>query len=619
MKYQFQPDCIAHNYSFQIIATFDGPVANVKVTPLSESTFAFAITGQATPSGSLYNPSKAKAPLSTAKVYDSLFVRQWDSWVTENKNSIWFGKLEKSSNLYKLSPLTNVLDSKLHLESPVPPFGGGDNFDISRNGLVFIAKDPTLDPANHTKTDLYYVPLDFSEAKAPKPLMIKTGNLIGYCGCPTFSPSGKSLAFTRMRSDQYESDKPRLLVVPNVKDLNDVQEFFQADDGEGAWDRSPSSILWSQDGETLYVTAEEHGRVKLWSIASSPRLAKGLPTALTATGAVTDARRLSANSASLFLTSTSLTDSSTYSILNLSSSSSPTPLLQEISSISKSGSLFGLHRYQVSEFYFRGAGDYDVHAWVLKPSYFDPSKKYPLAYMIHGGPQGAWTDSWSTRWNPAIFAEAGYIVVTPNPTGSTGYGMALTNGIRNNWGGRPYEDIVKGFDYIEGNLPFVDTSRAVALGASYGGYMINWINGHPLGRKFKALVTHDGVFSTLNQYSSEELFFPHHDFAGTLWENRENYEKWDPARFTAEWATPTLVIHNDLDYRLPVSEGLAVFNVLQSKKIPSRFLTFPDEVREQIIQMRLSLTLPESLGAQARKLFSVASASTWLDKQVYWC
>ena len=155
--------------------------------------------------------------------------------------------------------------------------------------------------------------------------------------------------------------------------------------------------------------------------------------------------------------------------------------------------------------------------------------------------------------------------------------MALQNGIKNSWGGRPYIDLVKGFEYIEANLPYVDTTRAVACGASYGGYMVNWIQGHELGRKFKALVTHDGVFSTLNQYSSEELFFPHHDFGGTLWENREGYEKWDPAKYLENWATPHLIIHNELDYRLPISEGLAPFNLLQMKGIPSKFVTFPDE------------------------------------------
>ena len=155
--------------------------------------------------------------------------------------------------------------------------------------------------------------------------------------------------------------------------------------------------------------------------------------------------------------------------------------------------------------------------------------------------------------------------------------MSLQNGIKENWGGRPYIDLVKGFEYIESKLPYVDTSRAVALGASYGGFMINWIQGHDLGRKFKALVTHDGVFCTLNQYASEELFFPLHDFGGTLWENRAGYEKWDPSAHTANWSTPHMIIHNELDYRLPIGEGLAPFNVLQTRGVESKFLTFPDE------------------------------------------
>ncbi|KAK3366453.1 Alpha/Beta hydrolase protein [Podospora didyma] len=224
-----------------------------------------------------------------------------------------------------------------------------------------------------------------------------------------------------------------------------------------------------------------------------------------------------------------------------------------------------------------GDGDYDVHALVMRPSNHDPKKKYPLCFLIHGGPQGAWGDGWSTRWNPAIFAEQGYVVVSPNPTGSTGYGMSLQNGIKGNWGGRPYNDLVKCFEYIEKEMPFVDTDRGVALGASYGGYMINWIQGHPLGRKFKALVCHDGVFSTLNQWSTEELFFPIHDFEGTIYENREGYARWDPAQFVNEWATHQLIIHSELDYRLPITEGLSPFNILQSKGIPSKLLMFPDE------------------------------------------
>lgn len=191
--------------------------------------------------------------------------------------------------------------------------------------------------------------------------------------------------------------------------------------------------------------------------------------------------------------------------------------------------------------------------------------------------QSSWTRSWSTRWNPAVFAEQGYVVICPNPTGSTGYGQALVDAITESWGGLPYEDLVNGFEYIKQHLPYVDTDRAVALGASYGGYMMNWFQGHPLGRVFKALVCHDGVFSMTNQISSDEQYFPNHDLGGPYWKNRETWEKWSPARFTGNWSTPMLVIHNELDYRLPISEGLAMFNVLQERGIESRFLTFSDE------------------------------------------
>lgn len=559
----------------EVVTSFNGSVSNPKVVPLDSNTFALALTGLATPDGDLYNPETTKKPHSTGKVYSSLFVRQWDTYVTANKSTIWYTTIKISEGAYKMNtaPLTNALKGhSFRLESPVPPFGGAGDFDISKNGIVFVAKDPNLDPANHTKTDLYYIPLQtFTERQAPSPQIVKTGNLKGYSQSPVFSPDAKSVVFTRMKSDQYESDKPRLLLVPDITDLTNVQEFYETKDGEGKWDLRPEGVTFSRDGSELYVTAEENGRGKLFKLPASPRHASDLPVAIINDGTVTDTKVLP--DGKLLISSNSLVDNSIYSIIDPSKPDD----ISTVSSISKSGKAFGLSQDQVDEFWYEGAEGYHVHAWILKPSNFDKSKKYPLAYLIHGGPQGAWNEGWSTRWNPAIFAEQGYVVVTPNPTGSTGYGMAFQNGIRNQWGGRPYIDLVKGFEYIESNLRYVDTSRAVALGASYGGYMVNWIQGHPLGRKFKALVTHDGVFSTLNQFSSEELFFPRHDFAGTLWENRENYEKWDPAKHLNNWATPHMIIHNELDYRLPIAEGLAPFNILQSKGIPSKFLTFPDE------------------------------------------
>ena len=366
----------------EIVTSFNGSLSNPKVVPIGSNTFALALTGLATPDGELYNPDAVKKPYSTGRVYSSLFVRQWDSYVTENKSAIWYTTLKFHQGMHISSaPLTNALKGhSFQLESPVPPFGGAGDFDISKNGLVFVAKDPTLDPANHTKTDLYYIPLQtFTESQAPSPQIIKTGNLKGYSGSATFSPDAKSIIFTRMRSDQYESDKTRLLLVPDIADLTNVQEFFETKDGEGKWDLRPEGITFSKDGSELYVTAEENGRGKLFKLPASPRHASDLPVAIVSDGTVTDSKLLP--DGKLLISSNSLVDNSTYSILD---PSKPSEFLS-VSSVSKAGKAFGLSQDQVDEFWYEGAEDYSVHAWVLKPSNFDKSKKYPLAYLIHGG------------------------------------------------------------------------------------------------------------------------------------------------------------------------------------------------------------------------------------------
>lgn len=379
--------------------------------------------------------------------------------------------MEKKDGKYILAGpgLVNAL-AGTKLSSPVPPFGGTGDFDVSSSGLIFVAKDPTIDPAIYTKTDLYYIPLStFTEAKTPSPQLVETPGLEGYSQSPTFSHDGRKIAFTRMRSKQYESDKTRLLLVPSVDDLSKVEEFYKTDDGEGGWDARPEGIVWSHDDSSLFVTAEQAARNLVFTLPADPKTAKELPKVVKTTdGSVSDVRQLAESSSKLFVTSSSLVDNSCYSVADPSHGS-----IHVVSSNSKQGKTFGLSRSSVSDVTFKGAGDYDVHALVLKPSDFDPSRKYPLCFLIHGGPQGAWMDGWSTRWNPAIFAEQGYVVVSPNPTGSTGYGMALQNGITGDWGGKPYNDLVNAFEYIADHLPYVDINRAVALGASYGGYMIS--------------------------------------------------------------------------------------------------------------------------------------------------
>jgi dipeptidyl aminopeptidase/acylaminoacyl peptidase len=230
----------------------------------------------------------------------------------------------------------------------------------------------------------------------------------------------------------------------------------------------------------------------------------------------------------------------------------------------------------LQSFWFTGAEKTRVEGFLLKPPNFDAHKKYPMKFLIHGGPQGAWDDAWSYRWNPELFAADGYLVVMINPRGSTGYGQRFIDQINGDWGGRPYVDLMRGLDYVERTYPFVDKDRECALGASYGGYMINWILGH--STRFKCLVSHDGMFNTESAYgTTEELWFPEWEFKGTPWTNRVMYRRWSPHLSATNFKTPTLVVHGQLDYRLDVSEGFQLFTTLQRLGVPSKMLYFPDE------------------------------------------
>lgn len=565
--------------------TVPGPVSDLKVTVIEPGKVGFAVSGKANPDGSLYNPHDAKKPHTTGRLYTSLFVRHWDAYVEPQKNAIWYGLLEQAplsparrqAGKFSVSGLTNLISVSglTGVESPIPPFGGTGDFDISPSAIVFIAKDTNLDPATHTSCSCYYAPMfSWTSMSVADAKICKVTALQGAMSSPVLSADGGSIALLAMREDGYEADKNRILYVPNPWN-GEMIEVFESTDGKGQWDSSPSAVSFAYDDKSLLIQVEQIGRGVLYQLPLQ-HIKEATPDALkrlTHSGFVNDVVPAATNSSKLFISSSSLVDNSVWSIIDPAHPAD----VQVVSSNGRGGSAFGLSPTQVDEIWYRGAEDHPVHAWVVKPSNFKPGEKYPLAYIIHGGPQGAWNDQWSTRWNPAVFAEQGYVVITPNPTGSTGYGQSFTDAICGEWGGRPYVDLVKGFEYIEQNMDYVDTTRAVALGASYGGYMMNWIQGHSLGRKFKALVTHDGVFSMTSQLASEEQYFPLHDLNGPIWKVPENWAKWDPSRFTGEWQTPHLIIHNELDYRLTIAEGLAAFNVLQMRGIDSAFLTFPDE------------------------------------------
>jgi len=231
---------------------------------------------------------------------------------------------------------------------------------------------------------------------------------------------------------------------------------------------------------------------------------------------------------------------------------------------------------QMDSFWFTSIGDVKVQGFMIRPPGFDAHKKYPVKFLIHGGPQGAWGDSWSYRWNAELFAANGYVVVMINPGGSTGYGQAFVDRVNGDWGGRPYIDLMRGLDAAEAKYPFIDKTRECALGASYGGYMANWILGHT--QRFKCIVSHDGMFNPESAYgTTEELWFNEWEFKGTPWTNRELYRRWSPMLSETNFKTPTLVVHGQLDYRLDVSEGYQLFDTLQRMKVPSKMLYFPDE------------------------------------------
>jgi dipeptidyl aminopeptidase/acylaminoacyl peptidase len=231
---------------------------------------------------------------------------------------------------------------------------------------------------------------------------------------------------------------------------------------------------------------------------------------------------------------------------------------------------------KVESFFFPGAKGESVEGFLVRPPNFDPSKKYPVKFIVHGGPEVPLGDEWSYRWNFELFAANGYVVIFINFHGSPGYGQKFIDAINGDWGGAPYEDLMKGLDYAEQHYPFIDKDRECALGASYGGYMANWILGHT--NRFKCIVTHDGIFNTESAYGdTEELWFPEWEFKGTPWTNREMYRKWSPHLFATNFKTPTLVIHSQLDYRLDVSQGFDLFTTLQRQGVPSKMLYFPDE------------------------------------------
>jgi dipeptidyl aminopeptidase/acylaminoacyl peptidase len=459
---------------YYVAGSIHAPAANLKIKSLSKESghnFAVVVSAQASPDGKLYNSETAKPTRSTGKLYSGTFVRHWDRYETKERDTLWYARLQRSfkSDKFKLSAFTNALP-RLGLECPISTFGGTDNFDISSSGIIFVAKDPDVSPALNTKCNTYLLRItDWSGEKPPQPLLVPTPGYEGAATCPVFSKDGKQAAFLKMQTNGYESDR-NVIFGFGVENDGEVVATTIATD---AWYLSPSSVCFStRNTDVLFITAEREGTGRLFVIDRAS--GQYPPVDITKNGNISELVPLT--NGNLFLTGSMLVDSSYYSLFT-TSKDSPYPVSKWDHSVSEGGSKYGLSSSQVDWIWTPASNpsiNPEVQSLVVRPSDFDSSKKYPVAYLIHGGPQGAWLDAWSTRWNPAVFAEQGYIVVAPNPTGSTSYGQTFTDAIRLNWGGDPYQDIVNVFNWVGRNLPEADNDRAVALGGSYGGYMVNW-------------------------------------------------------------------------------------------------------------------------------------------------
>lgn len=503
---------------------------------------------------------EARGP-NTGFVYTSLYVRRWDAYVTEGKhNSLFVLRLAKTVDgsgfkaLYPALPISYGLKAA----APVPPFGGAEQYAWSPDGkeIAFTAEMINHETAWSTGWRIFTVAIGQHGPETGSLRNIVDNVTKARTQNPTYSPDGKYLAYQAMDRPGFEADRL------HVNLYNRLQKTTAPLTAH--WDRSVDGVLWSLDSQFLVADASDNANHKLWTISVPSGKVEEL------VGAKHNANPQWASPDLLLFSRDSL-----MSPADLWSLRMDTRQVSRLTDINADMRRETIMSTPVS-FNFEGAGD-SVQAWLFKPVNFEAGKKYPLAVLIHGGPQGAWEDAWSYRWNPQNLAGHGYGVVAINPHGSTGWGQNFTDAVSGDWGGRPFEDIMKGVKYTLLHNDWIDQTRVGALGASYGGYMINWINGHT-DNFFKCLVCHDGMFNTLaSYYATEELFFPEWEFKGTPWKSLDLYNKWNPAAHTDKWSTPTLVIHGGMDFRLPVTEGLSAFTALQRRNIPSKLLVFPME------------------------------------------
>ena len=484
-----------------------------------------------------------KSP-ATGRLYEKLFVRHWDTW-GDGRRSHVFVLAAHGGEAKDLMPAMDA-------DTPSKPFGGPEEiaFTPDGKGLVFTAKDVGREEAWSTDFDLYYVPVDGSAA----PRCLTEANQ-AWDTTPAFSPDGKTLAYLAMARPRYEADRYRIVLMAWPDGPARVLTE--------AWDRSVGSFAWTPDGTKLLASAPDIGQTSLFAVDAKTGKAETL------VGKGTVAGFAPAGGGVVFERNTLTSPTEIYFI----APGAGEKALTSVNAVKLAAVRLG----EPEQFSFKGWNNETVYGYIVKPVDFDASKKYPVAFMIHGGPQGSFGNDFHYRWNPQAYAGAGYAAVMVDFHGSTGYGQAFCDSIRGDWGGKPLEDLKKGLAAALAMYPWMDGTRVGALGASYGGYMINWIAGNWSDR-FKCLIVHDGNIDERAAYfETEELWFPEWDHLGTPWDNPQSYEKHNPSNFIKNWKTPTLVVHGGQDFRVVETQGIGAFNVLQRRGIPSKFLYFPDE------------------------------------------
>ena len=552
------------------VAELPAPYSGLKAVKTESGDINFLMNCLAYKNGSAYNEETANVPYSTGRLYESIYVRHWTVWITEERYAVFAGTLSGSSGSYSFDgAMTNLLlgmDAPVtRPECPVQPYGGSGDYDLSPDGstAVFLTKAPELAKANYTASYLYLAPHDGSSVaqQLNGPGSSAPESAQGVSGAPIFSPNGKQIAYFQQDGVSYESDRSKLYVADvQTKDIAAVAEN---------WDASAAVIKWSADCNDLYVAADYLASTRLFIIPADAGT-DFEPHNITDITSVSDYYVLPGGNALVSATAV-------WSSWNVYTVTRNGAMKYLYKANEQDAELAGLGPDDVDYVWYEGTLGDQQQAIIVYPTNFDPNQFYDFIFYVHGGPQGYTGNVWSTRWNLKTWADQGYVLFGPNPTGSTSYGQALTDRIQGKWGSWPYEDLVNAHTWACENLPYVNCSNAIEAGASYGGYMTNWIQGHDLGREFKALVCHDGVATTMADYGTEELWFINHENNGTIWESRDVYELWDPLKHAESFTTPQFIVHSDLDYRLPVSEGITMFNALQELGVPSRFLNFPDE------------------------------------------